>query len=171
MARTNTRPQAAKPRYDDLDTFGRRDGSVRYRDAGYHFKKDPRQVTFAARILKNDWSAAFADHEPNDLDDYEVNELDEPLFDEEKIDSDEWDDLFANWDADLEEMFPEDLQPVDDHDPVFGDRHLHTVDIDDQGSYGSYRGVYFLGQGYGLDAVFGEGYRGGNCGFSVTTRP
>ena len=165
MARTNTRPQATKPRYDDLDTFGRRDGSVRYRDAVYHFKKDPHQVTFAARILKNDWSAAFADHEPNDLDDYKVNELDEPLFDEEEIDP-EVDDMlamFARWDADL--------QPVDDHDPVFGDRHLHTEDIDDQGSYGSYRGVYFLGQGYGLDAVFGEGYRGGNCGFSVTTRP
>ena len=173
MARTNTRPQATKPRYDDLDTFGRRDGSVRYRDAGYHFKKDPHQVTFAARILKNDWSAAFADHEPNDLDDYKVNELDEPLFDEEEINP-EVDDMlamFANWDADLEEMFPRDLQPVDDHDPVYGDQLLDTDEFVDYGGYGSYRGVYTLEQGYGLDAVFGEGYRGGNCGFSVTTHP
>ena len=130
------------------------------------------KADLARHVLKEGLSEANLD----ELDDYEVDddwddELDQPLFDEEEIDSDEWDDLFANWDADLEEMFPEDLQPVDDHDPVYGDRHIHTEDIDDQGSYGSYRGVHTLQQGFSLDAVFGEGYRGGNCGFSVTMRP
>ena len=124
------------------------------------------RADMARRTLKEGLSEAEPDdlEELSDYEDYGDWD-DEPLFDEEEIDP-EVDDMlamFARWDADL--------QPVDDHDPVFGDRHLHTEDIDDQGSYGSYRGVYFLGQGYGLDAVFGEGYRGGNCGFSVTTRP
>ena len=160
MARTTTR-QKPKPRNDDLDKFGRRDGSVSQRNAVYHDKKDPYWIPFATRVYRDaGWDTALIDEG-----------LDQPLFDEEEIDSDEWDNLFANWDADLKEVFPEDLQPVDDHDPVWGDRHIHTEDIDDQGSYGSYRGVYFLGQGFSLDAVFGEGYRGGNCGFSVKSHP
>lgn len=153
MARTNTRPQATKPRYDDLDTFGRRDGSVRYRDAGYHFKKDPRQVTFAARILKNDWSAAFADHEPNDLDDWD-DELDQPLFDEE------------DWD-----FFVEEDWGLFDEEKFYDEEEIDPDEFVDHGAYGTYRGVHTLQQGFSLDAVFGEGYRGGNCGFSVTTHP
>ncbi|OYX37454.1 hypothetical protein B7Z00_03415 [Candidatus Saccharibacteria bacterium 32-50-10] len=58
MARTNTLPQAAKPRHDDLDKFGRRDGSVSQRNAVYHGKKDPYWAPFAARVRMNDWSAA-----------------------------------------------------------------------------------------------------------------
>ena len=121
------------------------------------------KADLARHVLKE----GLSEVNPDDWDD----ELDQPLFDEEEFDDEEEIDpevddmlaMFARWDADL--------QPVDDHDPVFGDRHLHTEDIDDQGSYGSYRGVYFLGQGYGLDAVFGEGHLSGDCGFSVTTHP
>lgn len=168
MARTNTRPQAAKPRYDDLDTFGRRDGSVGYRNARYRGKKDPYWPPFATRAYRDaGWDATLIDE---GLDQPVFDEEDWDLFDEEEIDP-EVDDMlamFANWDADLEEMFPRDLQPVDDHDPVYGDQLLDTDEFVD---YGSYRGVYTLEQGYGLDAVFGEVYPGGNCGFSVRTRP
>ena len=163
MARTNTRPQAAKPRYDDLDTFGRRDGSVGYRNARYRGKKDPYQAHHQTCVYAiAGWDTAF--FSSND-------ELDRLLFDEEEIDPEDLDDMFAHWDADLEEMFPRDLQPVDDHDPVYGDQLLDTDEFVDYGGYGSYRGVYTLEQGYGLDAVFGEGYLSGNCGFSVKTRP
>ena len=126
----------------------------------------------ARHVLKEGLSEADQD----ELDDYEVDddwddELDQPLFDEEEIDPEDLDDMFAHWDADLEEMFPRDLQPVDDHDLVYGDQLLDTDEFVDYGGYGSYRGVYTLEQGYGLDAVFGEGYLSGNCGFSVKTRP
>lgn len=200
MARTNTlqkpkptavaRRRAAKKRAAFVATLDRRmvmgvDGNLRpnsHPREEIHFMTHLRHVRAErlaqakADMARHTFKESLSEADLDELDDYEVDddwddELDQPLFDEEEIDSDEWDDLFANWDADLEDMFPEDLQPVDDHDPVYGDRHIHTEDIDDQGSYGSYRGVYFLGQGYGLDAVFGEGYRGGNCGFSVTTHP
>ena len=135
MARTSTRPQATKPRYDDLDTFGRRDGSVSQRNAVYHGKKDPYWPPFATRAYRDaGWDATLIDEG-----------LDQPVFDEE-----DWD-LFDEEEFDDEEIDPDEFV--------------------DHGAYGTYRGVHTLKQGYGLDAVFGEGYLGGNCGFSVKTRP
>ena len=134
MARTTTR-QKPKPRHDDLDTFGRRDGSVSQRNAVYHGKKDPYWPPFATRAYRDTgWDATLIDEG-----------LDQPVFDEE-----DWD-LFDEEEFDDEEIDPDEFV--------------------DYGGYGSYRGVYTLEQGYGLDAVFGEGYLGGNCGFSVKTRP
>ena len=131
-----------------------------------------------ADMARHTFKESLSEADQDELDDYKVDddwddELDQPLFDEEEFDPkvDDMLAMFAHWDADLEEMFPRDLQPVDDHDPVYGDRLLDPDEFVDHGAYGTYRGVHTLKQGYGLDAVFGEGYRGGNCGFSVTTRP
>ena len=166
MARTNTlqkpkpiavaRRRAAKKRATFVATLDHRmitdaDGNLRpnsHPREEIHFMTHLRHVRaerlararadMARRTLKEGLSEAEPDdlEELSDYEDYGDWD-DEPLFDEEEIDP-EVDDMlamFARWDADL--------QPVDDHDPVFGDRHLHTEDIDDQGSYGSYRGVYF----------------------------
>ena len=166
MARTTTRQKpkpitvarrrAAKKRAAFVATLDRRmvmgvDGNLRpnsHPREEIHFMTHLRHVRaerlararadMARRTLKEGLSEAEPDdlEELSDYEDYGDWD-DEPLFDEEEIDP-EVDDMlamFARWDADL--------QPVDDHDPVFGDRHLHTEDIDDQGSYGSYRGVYF----------------------------
>ena len=197
MARTNTlqkpkpiavaRRRAAKKRATFVATLDHRmitdaDGNLRpnsHPREEIHFMTHLRHVRaerlararadMARRTLKEGLSEAEPDdlEELSDYEDYGDWD-DEPLFDEEEIDP-EVDDMlamFARWDADLREMFPE-----DDHDPVYGDRLLDPDEFVDHGAYGTYRGVHTLKQGYGLDAVFGEGYRGGNCGFSVTTRP
>lgn len=68
-----------------------------------------------------------------------------------------------DWDDELD-------QPLFDEEE-FDDEEIDPDEFVDHGAYGTYRGVHTLKQGYGLDAVFGEGYLGGNCGFSVKTRP
>ena len=62
------------------------------------------------------------------------------------------------------------LEPRDEEPEWYGDHMLVTDDPPVDG-YGMFRGVAVLDSGYGLDAIFGEGYRSGNCGFSVKTRP
>ena len=200
MARTTTRQKpkptavarrrAAKKRAAFVATLDRRmvmgvDGNLRpnsHPREEIHFMTHLRHVRAErlaqakADMARHTFKESLSEADLDDMDSYEVGDdwddmHDEPLFDEEEIDPEDLDDMFAHWDADLEEMFPRDLQPVDDHDPVYGDQLLDTDEFVDYGGYGSYRGVYTLEQGYGLDAVFGEGYRGGNCGFSVTTHP
>ena len=135
MARTNTLPQAAKPRHDDLDKFGRRDGSVSNRNAAYN-GKDPSCIPIPLRAERTiGWDTALID-----------NELELFLFDEE------------GWD-----LFDE--EELNDEEEIDPDEFV------DHGGYGTYRGAHVLGQGFGLDAIFGEGYLGGNCGFSVRDRP
>lgn len=62
------------------------------------------------------------------------------------------------------------LDPRDENPEWYGDHMLVTDDPPVDG-HGMFRGVTVLDHGYSLDAVFGEGYLGGNCGFSVKTRP
>ncbi len=90
----------------------------------------------ARHVLKEGLSEANLD----ELDDYEVD--------------DDWDD----WDDELDQ-------------PPFDEEEIDPDEFVDHGAYGTYRGVHTLQQGFSLDAVFGEGYLSGNCGFSVTMHP
>ena len=189
MARTTTRQKpkptavarrrAAKKRAAFVATLDRRmvmgvDGNLR---PNSHPREEIHFMTHLRHVRAERLAQAKADMARHtfkeSLSEADLDELDEPLFDEEEINPevDDMLDMFAHWDADLEEMSPRDLQPVDDHNPVYGDQLLDTDEFVDYGGYGSYRGVYTLEQGYGLDAVFGESHLGGNCGFSVKTRP
>lgn len=75
----------------------------------------------------------------------------------------------ANWERELLGETPM-SDPQDEEPEWYGDHMLVTDDPPVDG-YGMFRGAAVIGDGYGFDAVFGEGYLGGNCGFSVKTRP
>lgn len=77
------------------------------------------------------------------FDDYATNEWGEPI--DEQFD-DEW--------GDSDEELDDDVVTYYDGYAKIG--AVYVVDT---------------GAGFGLDAVFGEGYLSGNCGFSVRTRP
>ncbi len=150
MARTNTLPQAAKPRHDDLDTFERRDGSVSNRNAVYRGKKNPYWIPFATRVYRDaGWDTVNADAPGVTTDGIDEGRDYDP-FDEEN---------WYNYSTDEEGW------------DLFDEEEIDPDEFVDHGGYGTYRGAHVLGQGFGLDAIFGEGYLGGNCGFSVRDRP
>ena len=175
MARTTTRQKpklspvarrrAAKKRAAFVATLDRRmvmgvDGNLRpnsHPREEIHFMTHLRHVR-AERLAqaktdmaRHTFKESLSEADLDELDDYEVDddwddELDQPLFDEE------------DWDLFDEEKF-------------YDEEEIDPDEFVDHGAYGTYRGVHTLQQGFSLDAVFGEGYRGGNCGFSVKTRP
>ena len=75
----------------------------------------------------------------------------------------------ADWERELLRETPM-SDPQDEEPEWYGDHMLVTDDPPAYG-YGMLRGVAVLEHGFGFDAVFGEGYLGGNCGFSVKSRP
>ena len=77
----------------------------------------------------------------------------------DEIDAFDWKGADIDWD-----------DPQDEEPEWYGDHMLVTDDPPAYG-YGMLRGVAVLEHGFGFDAVFGEGYLGGNCGFSVKSRP
>lgn len=77
----------------------------------------------------------------------------------DEIDAFDWKGADIDWD-----------DPQDEEPEWYGDHMLVTDDPPAYG-YGMFRGVAVIEHGFGFDAVFGEGYLGGNCGFSVKSRP
>ena len=157
MARTT---QAAKPRHDDLDTFGRRDGSVWYRDATRNPKKN---LDFPTRqqLRANDAGRDGL---------YDENEYQSPE-DLEMIEG--ADEYFRLIGAEL--VSDGTLSaPFDDEDDEAAQEELmrRLMESSSSDPYRRNGGAFVIDNGYYLGgAVFGETAAWENGGYSIRTRP
>ncbi len=107
-------------------------------------------------------------------------EGEDPLDELYETGADEIDDPYgsmADWERELlvEAVLPPIEYTVGAHEPSYpydeGKYRDDEVLVGNHDSYSVVGGIHHLNPGYGLDAVFGEAYLGGNCGFSVKTQP
>lgn len=193
MARTSTKPQAAKQfptRRRHLE-LKRRDKTVKFRAALNDGWNDTRHA-----LIERTAGWDTLDDAPlvDDFDTFDPFEYDEfdfgSTFDIDPlalpcgcIGSCKFDGLYpdeteslADWEREFLSGTFDDYDLNDEGEPLdeFGDDDAPEDDVVTYyDGYAKIGGAYVVdtGAGFGLDAVFGEGYRSGNRGFSIRTRP
>lgn len=166
MARTSTQPQATKQfptRRRHLE-LRRRDKTVKFRAAFHDGWNNARHALIERTAGWDILDEPLAD----DFDTLDLFEIDGLYPDDEPL---------ADWEFALLNGTFDDYDLNDEGEPLdeFGDDYDTPEDdvVTYYDGYAKIGGAYVVdtGAGFGLDAVFGEGYRSGNCGFSVRTRP
>lgn len=185
MARTS---QAPKPRYDDLDVYGRRDLFIGWRDAANNPKKDlerPTRQQLVARDRLRDGLNYPAWMSPTNEEFCAEADADERLhdLDEDLLDDDEKEEEYPYDEDELDEDQP---SLIDSYDAfIAGEETLYDedgnlwigdydLDTDGHSAYGDYErqgAVFLLLPGHSFDEIFDDGHWGGNCGFSIKSRP
>ena len=192
MARTSTQPQAAKQfptRRRHLE-LRRRDKTVKFRAAFHDGWNDARHAlierTAGWDILDEPLADDFDTLDLFEIDDFDFGrtfDIDPMVLPCGCTGVCEFDGLYpddeplADWELALLNGTFDDYDLNDEGEPLdeFGDDFDAPEDdvVTYYDGYAKIGGAYVVdtGAGFGLDAVFGDGYLSGNCGFSVRTRP